>query len=477
MRVIDISDPYHPRSIGSHNTLGWAFGLAVVRNTLYVADAFKGLRVLDVSNPKNLFVKGSFKCESSFSEDITVVGDKAYVAEYHLMHVFDISNPANPKELGFLDTQGQAYGIAVDKNVAFVANESSGIAVVDVSNPGHLRLVSEYNTPGFSQKVKIRGKYIYVADGDAGLIILEILPTGSARASTAYSYNEPLRDGFHTMIVRSLTIKEFSGRLSASNNSLFKKTGIVDSAFHSSRTLVVTKKTDSGPGSLRWCLENAKKGDVITFDSSVFPPNKPATILLSAPLPAITQGTITIDAREAGVILNGKRLSAEYADGIIIDSGGNTIRGLQIFNFPASGIGIWSRNQNVIGGDRTIGKGPTGQGNVISGNISGNNFGIGLTGSDFNFIAGNLVGMSADSASPLHKKYAGIQSDQKTYYNALCHNIISDKSAVLLQGDNNYVRGNIITKVNRGFYVSGSSNLIFLNKFIENQTQAAEASP
>jgi len=70
--------------------------------------------------------------------------------------------------------------------------------------------------------------------------------------------------------------------------------------------LVVTSRLDSGQGSLRHALLNATTGDTIRFDTSVFPPTAPATIALtSESLPWLTQGNLTIDASDAGVILDG----------------------------------------------------------------------------------------------------------------------------------------------------------------------------
>src|SRR3989337_156681 len=51
------------------------------------------------------------------------------------------------------------------------------------------------------------------------------------------------------------------------------------------RTLLVTSAADSGPGTLRQALQDARPYDVITFDPSVFPPDTPVTIAPSSGLP------------------------------------------------------------------------------------------------------------------------------------------------------------------------------------------------
>ncbi|MBC8422446.1 MAG: right-handed parallel beta-helix repeat-containing protein, partial [Chloroflexi bacterium] len=70
-------------------------------------------------------------------------------------------------------------------------------------------------------------------------------------------------------------------------------------------TLIVTSTADSGPGTLRQALLDAGNGDTITFDPAVFPPGSPATIALtSGQLPDLDDGNVTIDASDAGVILD-----------------------------------------------------------------------------------------------------------------------------------------------------------------------------
>ncbi len=52
----------------------------------------------------------------------------AYVADTSSgLQVIDVSDPANPAVLGFLDTRGGAAGVAVSGTVAYVADTSSGL--------------------------------------------------------------------------------------------------------------------------------------------------------------------------------------------------------------------------------------------------------------------------------------------------------------------------------------------------------------
>jgi len=173
------------------------------------------------------------------------------------------------------------------------------------------------------------------------------------------------------------------------------------------RTLQVTSTADSGPGTLRQALLDAQNGDTITFDPAVFPPNAPETIAITSGLPQISQGYLTIDASDAGVILNGSQLPTDsWIPGLEIVSDGNTIRGLQVIHFTGTGIVVALHGRhNTVGGDRSIGAGPTGQGNLSS----GNDFGIGLW--DFtsnNIVTGNLVGTDVSGTRDLGNRSSGV---------------------------------------------------------------------
>ena len=172
--------------------------------------------------------------------------------------------------------------------------------------------------------------------------------------------------------------------------------------------VIVTITEDSGPGSFREALEAARENDHIVFDPAVFPPDDPAVILLTEELPHIRTAGLTIDASNAGVILDGSRLDSEWVMGFqLVETEAITIMGLQISNFSGPGIGVYGTSDSVIGGDRSTGAGPWGQGNLISGNTIG--IDISDEGTIKNTITGNLVGVDLEGSEWLGNERNGIQ--------------------------------------------------------------------
>jgi hypothetical protein len=151
-----------------------AYGVYVSGNYAYVADWDAGLRVIDVSNPSNPREVGYF-VTPGLAWGVYVSGNYAYVADGGAgLRVIDVSNPSNPREVGYFDTPGLAYGVYVSGNYAYVADGLAGLRVIDVSNPSNPREVGYFDTPGYAFGVYVSGNYAYVADWDAGLRVIDV---------------------------------------------------------------------------------------------------------------------------------------------------------------------------------------------------------------------------------------------------------------------------------------------------------------
>jgi hypothetical protein len=161
--------------------------------------------------------------------------------------------------------------------------------------------------------------------------------------------------------------------------------------------------------------------------------------------------------------------SLRWVDGMVIGSSGNTVRGLRIANFPNSAIRVSGGAQNnTIGGDRTAGAGPLGQGNLISGN-GGCGIRISDSGTMSNTVRGNFIGTDVSGSSALGND-CGIRLENGASYNTIggsntalgghctgdCNLISGNGDGLLIDGasTNNIVSGNYV-----GTDVSGTAAL------------------
>jgi hypothetical protein len=87
------------------------------------------------------------------------------------LQVIDISNPANPQQVG--GWSSNARGVAVSGNYAYVADDAAGLQVIDVSNPANPRRVGG-NGLFTAFDAVVAGNKVFVADLADGLIIFDL---------------------------------------------------------------------------------------------------------------------------------------------------------------------------------------------------------------------------------------------------------------------------------------------------------------
>ena len=106
---------------------------------------------------------------------VAVANNYAYVADGGAgLRIIDVSNPSNPFEVGYYDTPSAAGGVAVANSYAYVADYLAGLRIIDVSNPRNPFEVGYYDTPGYAYGVALANNYAYVADEGAGLRIIDV---------------------------------------------------------------------------------------------------------------------------------------------------------------------------------------------------------------------------------------------------------------------------------------------------------------
>lgn len=426
LRIFDISVPENIYSIGQIQLNGSGqdtVGVAVSGRYAYIAGAMAGVRIIDVNIPSTPQLVGSFTT-SGFNQSVAVSGNRLYAGNGDgTLQVVDVSDPAHPIELGRYRNPGTIYGLSVVNNQLFVSSGGGGVQILDVTDPAAITVIDSLETSGEARQSLLLGNVLYVADGSGGLGILQKQPIGTGKASliddgtniTSRQKNQPWQ-----RVAPVLFNKKNLAFQPHTSSSGYKEVAAVVG------TCTVTSATDSGVGSLRECLANAIAGVTITFSANIFPPTSPATISLLSPLPTITAGSITIDASNAGVILDGK---STIQNCIKVASSYNRIMGLQIMNFSGDGLLIdYPSQYNQIGGDRMTGNGPSGQGNVFSGNVNG----IRILFASYNSVTGNMIGTDARGTVARGNQF-GIMLSDETFHNRI---------GGISRGERNIISGN-----------------------------------
>ncbi len=458
LQVVDFSNPAAPVLLGQ--TYEYSRSVSVSGSYAYIAQQEDGVKIFNISDPAHITVAGTYKVASSFTRDVKAAGSRAYVSDNTIVRILDISNPADPKELSTFTTPGDTEWITVDNNKLYVANGSYGFQVLDISNPLAPVEISRYNTLGFVQGLAVNGENLIVADIAGGLFVME-----PSTAALTKSSSEPIARMDFPVLPSDFPKQRLSSKFISSQNEKVNRNDSLRNtpAARLSTTCVVNSAADSGAGTLRACLENSLPGDVIHFNPAIFLPSAPVTIYLTTRLPWLV-GSITLDASNAGVILDGTSVTGPWDGGISMSTNDNIVRGLQIRNFPGAGIGLMGQ-RNVIGGSRMVGNGPVGQGNAIYANGS---WGIWLDHQpnenviiDGNIIKGNIIGLDA-SGTQARGNFGGgifIKGAQNNIVGSLVSgegNIISSNHNIGIQLYGNTTTGNLIVGNFIGTDITGS---------------------
>jgi hypothetical protein len=442
LRIFDISDPANVRNVGQIQLMNTdesveqcTLGVAVSGRYAYVADAMTGVRIVDVNIPTSPQLIGTL-ASTGFTYAVAVSGNRLYAGNGDgTLQVADVTDPANPLELGRYRTPSAISGLTVVGNQLYVSDSGGGVQILDVSNPAAITLSASLDTPGEARQAVHLGNVLYVADGSGGLVIFQNQAGGAGGTTLAYD-GSPSNSKQDNQSWRMISqVSNGSKGLSARQPRPSTVSRVAAAA--AAGTCTVTSTADSGPGSLRECLSSAIAGVTITFSPAVFPPGSPATIHLQSSLPALSAGSITIDGSNAGVILDGNHT---VQTGIKVASSYNRIMGLQIINFDAQPIGdgilIDGLSQyNQIGGDRQVGNGPSGQGNVFNGSFNGIRI-----GSSHNTVIGNMIGTDAQGSVARGNQFGIALSG---FYNRI---------GGLTPGERNIISGNTF----RGVFIAGS---------------------
>ena len=187
--VVDISTPTDPKTVKRIRTGGFTLMISAVVHDDYllIAEHGAGLHILDIANPAQTAILGTFRSETA--RGAAMRGTTAFLADGDDgLKIINASDPRRATLLGAVDTPGHAFGVSVAGDHAYVADRTGGLQVVDIHDVTDPHIVASVFT-GQSWAVAIGGDsaYAYVA-GNAGLQIVDIrnpsMPTIVASVTT-----------------------------------------------------------------------------------------------------------------------------------------------------------------------------------------------------------------------------------------------------------------------------------------------------
>ncbi|HEU5163055.1 MAG TPA: NosD domain-containing protein, partial [Thermoanaerobaculia bacterium] len=391
--IFDITDPRKPLV---RSTLPMrAEGVAAIGRFAFVGEAGQGLTVIDLADPAAPSIVARYPDAAATA--VVAVGNYIYVATCDRVEVVDVSVPKDPKLATAIPVTGCVTIMRRAGESVFLIDRD-GIVEIDVSIPGSPSIASRTPLPA-SRILGLAADdaLVAVAAATSGIFLFQRNEDGAAALA-----RRPVNGKESFEIVPHPTAPAPRAPEKRPEPEVVTPQAVAPTA----RQVIVTSTANDGAGTLRRAIASAVAADVISFDSATFPPQAPATIRLESPMECVPSG-VSIDASNAGVVLDGAAIGSDNANGIRLCNSSNvTVKGLQIVNFTGSGFAIDGGSDDTIGGDPARGAGPVGEGNLASGNGWA---GITTKAAAARIrIVGNLLGLAPTGVTLVHEQNFGI---------------------------------------------------------------------
>jgi len=183
VRILDIAGESIVEK-GSFLTTGRIIECAGTNGYAFASAGHNGLYVLDVTEPSAPAITAHLDLDG-YANGLCVMNNTVYIAAGAsaegatggMLDIIDVSSPAAPAVLGSISIDGEPFDVAVKDGIAYVSTQTKGIALVDVSDPEAPIQISTYDTNGVSYNTALWGDSIIIADGLNGFVILDAADT------------------------------------------------------------------------------------------------------------------------------------------------------------------------------------------------------------------------------------------------------------------------------------------------------------
>ena len=170
--IYDVSNAASPALLSTFATGGWSTSMALMGDTLIVADWFDGIGFHNISDPVRPEQIGGF-LPNAFAESMALQGGLLTLAGGDQgLEIWDISDMANPVYQGADDPQGSPQDALFADGFIYEAAGDAGLRVWD-ENLSTAEPLAQAQTPGWANAIALSANWIYLSDGFGGLRIFD----------------------------------------------------------------------------------------------------------------------------------------------------------------------------------------------------------------------------------------------------------------------------------------------------------------
>lgn len=179
LKVLNVTNPTAPSKVFHDYYGGRWFGVSVVGDHLYVAHHGDGLQIFDIHDPTNPLKYGilwlNYDPPYTNPQDVAVQVSYVYLADdFRGLQVIDVSDRSWPIGVGRWNDGGDAKGVVVDDTYVFLVERSGELEVIDVSIPTEPVEVANLIDGGAANNLVLAESLVYIADLEDGLEIVNV---------------------------------------------------------------------------------------------------------------------------------------------------------------------------------------------------------------------------------------------------------------------------------------------------------------
>ncbi len=154
--IVDLNEPEEPMQVSLFDW-DWIMGVDILDDNAVIIGENPDLAVVDISNPGNCEIIGTFRMEGRFGEGSVVHlrGVVVYVFSQHGVMSFDLSDPTNPGIIDELELPiGEYPRFWIEDDRACTSTTNGELLFLDLSNAEDLSILSSF-TPetGYFRKI------------------------------------------------------------------------------------------------------------------------------------------------------------------------------------------------------------------------------------------------------------------------------------------------------------------------------------
>jgi len=180
IKIFDTNNPSGISLIGTWSNNKRVGAFARGGDYLFVSQMNDSIQVLDISIPSNPYKIYAIPIRSNNVSDLVFENNKLYVLQVDSgFSILNLVNPLNPSLLGSFNFPGSKWRMKIQGNYGYLAADASGLYILNILNPLGIFIEGFYDPTGNVYDIVVKGNKAYLAAGAQGLVIVDITdPSG-----------------------------------------------------------------------------------------------------------------------------------------------------------------------------------------------------------------------------------------------------------------------------------------------------------